>query len=344
MLGTGQILPHLEAAYAKLLEGGPPLDAALAVLSEVEADPEGTGVGLGGLPNEAGVVQLDAACMDGATHNAGGVAALENILHPVQVARYVMERTDHCLLAGRGAYEFARDYGFPHTELLTEKARGIWQHWLETKSPIDFRLPPGADRPQKDGGREGKDERDEETGAIPDFSDDPDGALARLDPARGRFPFHGTAHCSVLAKDGDVACATTTSGRPFKLKGRVGDSPLLGAGLYCDNEVGSVGSAGRGEAAMLSSGSFAILELMRQGASPKEAGLEVLQRVVRQTERQAAWQPGLLDEDGRPSFGLIFYVVHRSGEHAGVTLRGGGSYSVADGDGARHEELVPLLP
>jgi N4-(beta-N-acetylglucosaminyl)-L-asparaginase len=334
MVGSVNGLAGMKAAWEVLAGGGAPLDAALSVVGGVEADPTDTSVGLGGLPNEHGVVQLDAACMDGATHNSGAVAALENILHPSQVARLVMERTDHCLLVGQGAYEFARMHGHPHQDLLTENARRIWLRWKETMSDTDDRFapPPTSDAEVK-------------TGFVPDFSDDPDGALVALDPTRDEYPWHGTIHCSALARDGNVACTTTTSGLAFKVPGRVGDSPIVGAGLYCDAEAGSAGATGRGEAAILANGSFAIVELLRNGVSPEEAGLEVLRRVTRQVRRQAKWQPALIDEDGRPTFGLKFYVLDLAGRWAGVSLRGsGGSFAVADRDGVREEPLTVLHP
>jgi len=143
---------------------------------------------------------------------------------------------------------------------------------------------------------------------------------------------------------GELACTTTTSGLAYKIPGRVGDSPLVGAGLYCDQEAGSAGATGRGEASILSNGSFAIVELMRQGASPEEAGFEVLRRIVRQTERLAKWQPELLGADGRPSFAIHFYVLALDGTWAGVTLTGRARFAVADPEnGPRHVELAPLF-
>lgn len=322
MVGSGNALKGMEEWLPKLQEGAEPLDAALGVVGRVEADPKDMSVGLGGLPNEDGVVQLDAACMHGPTHNSGAVACIENILHPSQVARLVMERTDHCLLVGRGAYEFARMHGHPHTELLTDRARQAWVRWRETMSDRDDRLPPPP-APE-----------DEKHGAL-----DVD---VRVDE-HGVPHTTGTIHCSVLSAGGEVACTTTTSGLSWKVPGRVGDSPILGAGLYCDMEAGSAGATGRGEAAVLANGSFACVELMRQGASPVDAGLEVLRRITRQAQRQAAWQPGLVDADGKPSFHIHFYLVGLDGSYAGVTmLEAGRHFAVATADGARRERLVSL--
>jgi N4-(beta-N-acetylglucosaminyl)-L-asparaginase len=169
-------------------------------------------------------------------------------------------------------------------------------------------------------------------------------AYVRTLEARGYDHAWGTVHCSALSAKGEVGCTTTTSGLAYKIPGRVGDSPILGAGLYCDQEAGSAGATGRGEASILSNGSFAIVELMRQGASPLDAGLEVLKRIVRQVERAAKWQPALMGEDGKPSFGINFYALALDGRYAGVTLKGKGKFAVATPDGGpRHEDLVALL-
>lgn len=327
LVGSGNALKGMKLAYPRLVAGEEPLDVALDVVKVQEADPKDISVGLGGLPNEDGVVQLDSAVMHGPTHNSGAVASIENILHPCEVARLVMERTDHCMIVGPGAYEFARMHGFPHTELLTDSTREIWLKWKETLSDRDDRFPPPA---KKD---------DEKQGRYYLYDGE---KVAEADLFGDKRPT-GTIHCSALARNGDIACTTTTSGLAWKIPGRVGDSPIVGAGLYCDQEAGSAGSTGRGEAAILSNGSFAIVELMRQGAKPVDAGLEVLRRVTRQAQRAAKWQPDLLGEDGLPSFGVNFYVLSLDGTWAGVTLKGGGNFSVADPDGGpRHEKLVAL--
>jgi N4-(beta-N-acetylglucosaminyl)-L-asparaginase len=324
MIGSANALAGMQRHYADLAAGGDALDAVIAVVKVQEADPEDTSVGLGGLPNEDGVVQLDAACMHGPTHKSGAVAALENILHPSEVARLVMERTDHCLLVGRGAYEFARAHGHAHVELLTEHSRQKWIEWRETMSEHDDRLPPAEPRGAGHGGRAG--------------------AHGRTAYAEGFERHWGTVHCSALSVRRELACTTSTSGLAWKIPGRVGDSPIVGAGLYCDQEAGSAGATGRGEAAILANGSAMIVELMRQGATPLDAGLEVLRRVARQTERQAAWQPALIGPDGNPSFGLNFYVLGLDGSSAGVTLKGQGQYARCDPEGGpRLEELVAAL-
>jgi N4-(beta-N-acetylglucosaminyl)-L-asparaginase len=312
LVGSNNALAGMKLHYQKLLDGADPLDVVIEVVKVTEADPLDDSVGLGGLPNEEGVVQLDAACMYGPRHKSGAVACIENILHPSEVARLVLERTDHCLLVGHDAYRFARAYGHEHVDLLTEASRKKWLDWKENLSKEDDHLPP----PPK----------------IP-FTDLPEqAALLRGEIGLDRAPSiaarsewmrkrqTGTIHCSGLARDGAIACTTTTSGLSWKIPGRVGDSPILGAGLYCDQEAGSAGSTGRGEANILSCGSFAVVELMRQGASPRDAGLEVLRRVTRETQRQARYQPDLLDARGLPSFNLHYYVLGLDGTIAGVSL------------------------
>ena len=328
LVGSRNALPGMRAHYEALVAGADPLDVAIDVVKVTEANPDDMSVGLGGLPNERGVVQLDAAVMHGPTHNSGAVACIENILHPSEVARLVMERTDHCLVVGRGAYEFAREYGHEHVELLTEKAREVWLEWRETMSDRDDRLTPG---------------KETRTGAVETVEVDGERVAIR-DLFDERRPT-GTIHCSALADDGSVGCTTTTSGLAWKVPGRVGDSPIVGAGLYCDQEAGSAGATGRGEAAVLSNGSFAIVELMRQGRTPLEAGTEVLERIARQAERASSWQPGLWGEDGKPAFNIRFYILGLDGAWAGVTLKQGGKFAVADRDGGpRLESLVALFP
>ncbi|MDZ4773175.1 MAG: isoaspartyl peptidase/L-asparaginase [Planctomycetota bacterium] len=309
LVGSNNALAGMKTAYPKLVAGADPLDCAIEVVKVAEADPLDDSVGLGGLPNEEGVVQLDAACMYGPRHKSGAVACLENILHPSEVARLVLERTDHCLLVGKDAYRFARAHGHEHVELLTEASRKKWMEWKESTSKEDDRLPPPAKLPFQ--------------GFVPQtgskVADRDPRAASRSTWLRTRMT--GTIHCSALAKDGALACTTTTSGLSWKIPGRVGDSPILGAGLYCDQEAGSAGATGRGEANILANGGFAIVELMRQGATPRDAALEVLRRVTRQTQRQARYQPDLVDAKGLPSFNLIYYVLGLDGTVAGVALR-----------------------
>ncbi len=325
MIGSANALAGMRIVWEAFRAGGDPMDAVIEVVKVPEANADDLSVGLGGLPDESGHVTLDAACMHGPTHNSGAVGCIQNILHPSEVARLVMERTDHCLLVGQGAYQFARGHGHPHTELLTDRARRIWNAWRERLSESDDRLPPAK--------------KDQKNGMLFDVH----GEQVTLEEIIGDKRPTGTIHCSALSAAGDFSSATTTSGLAYKVPGRVGDSPIVGAGLYCDQEAGAAGATGRGESAILSNASFAMVELMRQGAGPEEAGLEVLKRVTRQAQRGATWQPGLVDSEGRPSFGLHLYAMGLDGTTAGVSLRGGGRYAVADLEqGPRHEQLVPL--
>jgi N4-(beta-N-acetylglucosaminyl)-L-asparaginase len=318
-------------ACQMIRDGSSPLDSVVAGVALVEANPKDTSVGFGGLPNERGVVELDAAVMDGATHRAGAVASIRNIMHPAQVARLVAQRTDHVLLVGEGALEFARAHGFPEKDLLTDRARRIWLKWKENLSQDDDWLAPAAE------------EEDDVAAFFRRNSQPVDEAsqsgvsLAASHRAGQRFRRPtGTIHCSALTSGGDIACTTTTSGLAFKIPGRVGDSPIIGAGLYCDNTVGSCGSTGRGEANLQNMCSFAAVELMRQGASPLDAGMEVLRRVVKTTE------PRLLNADGQPDFGLSFYLLAKDGRYAGVSMWGPAKFSVTDESGTRLESCTTL--
>jgi N4-(beta-N-acetylglucosaminyl)-L-asparaginase len=233
------------SAWEILSAGGVAMDAVEKGANTVEVDPEDTSVGYGGLPNADGVVQLDASCMDGRSYNAGSVGALENIKTPSSVARVIMERTDHIMLVGKGALEFAKAYGFKEENLLTPKAREMWLRWRENLSPTDDYGPPAYLRghPELTGGSKG-------------------GPVAS---------HHGTVNVLAIDRRGDIAGITTTSGLSWKIPGRVGDSPILGAGLYVDNMVGAAGATGLGEDTMKSCACFYIVMRMRAGRSPQEA-------------------------------------------------------------------------
>ena len=233
----------LKPGWDILRKNGTLLDAIEKSANVTELDPNDTSVGYGGLRNEAGVVQLDAQIMNGPDHNCGSVACLEGIKTPCSVARLVMERTDHIHLVGKGAQDFARMHGFKVENLLTESTRKIWVEWKENLSDKDDYFPPA----------DGNYNHDRTTGTI-----------------------------NVLGvnKNGDVAGITTTSGLAWKIPGRVGDSPIIGAGLYVDNEVGAVGATGRGEEMIRSCGSFLGVEYMRNGMSPQEACEAVCKRII----------------------------------------------------------------
>jgi N4-(beta-N-acetylglucosaminyl)-L-asparaginase len=312
-------LAATKKAYEMITAGKDALNAVVEGVSIVEADPKDTSVGYGGLPNEEGIVELDAAVMHGPTHRGGSVAALRNIKHPAQVALKVMQLTDHELLVGRGALRFARAVGFREENLLTERARNIWLHWKLNLSGTDDWLAPVADK------------ADPETA---EFFERHSTVTEIAGVTRRRFQRPtGTIHCSALNSNGDISCTTTTSGLAFKIPGRVGDSPIIGAGLYVDNEIGSCGSTGRGEANLQNLCSFAAVELMRGGMSPREAGLEICHRVASHTKR-----PHLLDNQGRPNFGLKFYLLNKRGDYAGVSLFGPSKFAVTDADGTRLED------
>jgi N4-(beta-N-acetylglucosaminyl)-L-asparaginase len=286
-------------ATAKAMEilraGGDPLDAVIAGVNIVEDDPNDMSVGYGGLPNEDGVVELDASVMYGPTHQAGAVASLRNIKNPSKVARLVMERTDHVLLVGEGALKFAKAHGFKEEDLLTEKSRQAWLRWKETISDRDNWFPPKKE-----------------------------GLPGEAGPAMST---HGTINCIAIDAAGRLAGVTTTSGMSWKLAGRVGDSPIIGAGLYVDNEIGAAGSTGRGEANLQTCASFRIVDAMGRGLSPEQACLKACEDIAAKTKLV----PRLCDDQGRPNFGLEFYALNKKGEFGAAGLFQGGRYAVHDG-------------
>lgn len=327
VIASANGLKATEKAYQLLIAGADTLEAAIEGVTLVENDPEDVTVGYGGLPNENGVVELDAAVMHGPTHRAGAVAALQRIRNPARLAKLVMEQTDHVLLVGEGASQFARANGFPEENLLTEKARKIWLYWKQTHSDRDDWLPPSIESLDP---------------AVREFfklGDDHIPGASALQYRRSEAVERptGTIHCACINAAGDISCTTTTSGLAFKMPGRVGDSPIIGAGLYVDNEIGSCGSTGRGEANLQNLSSMAAVELMRGGASPRDAGLEIMRRVVKHTTQQH-----LLGADGKPNFGLKFYVLNKRGEYAGISLWGPTKFAVTDANGTRLEECVSL--
>ena len=264
----------LKPGWDILRKNGSLLDAIEKSANVTELDPRDTSVGYGGLPNEDGVVQLDASIMYGPNHNCGSVAALEGIKTPSSVARLVMERTDHIHLVAEGAQNFARMHGFKIENLLTESTRKIWVKWKENLSDKDDYFPPA----------DGNYDQERTTGTI-----------------------------NILAvdKNSDIAGITTTSGLAWKIPGRVGDSPIIGAGLYLDNEVGAVAATGRGEEMIRSCGSFLGVELMRNGRSPQEACEDVCKRII--------------DINGGPSkvdFNDKIVALSKSGEVGCAAIRG----------------------
>jgi N4-(beta-N-acetylglucosaminyl)-L-asparaginase len=306
VIASGNGIRTVDKAMAMLRNGADPLDAVIAGVNIVEEDPNDMSVGYGGIPNEDMEVELDASVMHGPTHNAGAVAGLKHIKTPSKVAKLVMERTDHALLCGKGALKFAKAHGFKEENLLTDKARERWLRWKERLSDSD------------------------------DWYSPPE----NLDPEfQEALRYYGTINCCAVDSNGNLAGVTTTSGLSYKIAGRVGDSPIIGAGLYVDNTVGAAGSTGRGEANILNCGSFTVVEFMRRGSSPEEACLKSLERIAQTSKGQ----PHLLDEENQPGFGLSFYAINKKGESGSATMRSGGSYAIHDGTTSRKEEAAYLF-
>ncbi|HJP83058.1 MAG TPA: N(4)-(beta-N-acetylglucosaminyl)-L-asparaginase [Fimbriimonadaceae bacterium] len=304
----------VERAFRLLTSGRDVLESLIEGVNIVELDPLDSSVGYGGVPNANGVVQLDSCCMHGPKKWAGGVAALEGIRTPSKVAYQVASMTDHHLLVGKGAQEFAQKMGFQiESDLNTERSRAAWLEWLRRTDPDHYL------DPRKRG----------------------DGEQVALQMAReGWFdPEHvwGTINCDGINAKGEIAGVTTTSGLAFKIPGRVGDSPILGAGLYVDNTVGAAGSTGRGEANLYGLCSYLVVEEMRRGKHPKDAGIEALRRVAANTVEKR-----LLNDRGRPNFGLNFYALDAKGRYAGVTMSGRARFAVCDEKGPRFEDCEPL--
>jgi len=290
-VASGNGLRAVERAGRLMAQGVDTLDAAIEGVKIQELDPADMSVGYGGLPNEDGVVQLDASCMHGPTRRAGAVAALEGIKTPSVVAKYVLLYTDHILLVGEGAKRFALSYGFKEEDLMTEASRERWLRWRANR------------------------------GAEDDWINVPNDERMVPRPT-------GTINCNVINTKGEISSVTTTSGLAWKIAGRVGDSPLLGAGQYTDNEVGAAGSTGRGESNIKVCGAFLTVEFMRRGLKPADAALETLRRVVATTEER------LLNEEGRPTFGLSFYALNKDGEFGAATMYPS-RYAAFDGEEAR---------
>jgi N4-(beta-N-acetylglucosaminyl)-L-asparaginase len=318
VVASGNGEPAVTRALDVLGRGADPLDAVIEGVNLVEADPDDYTVGYGGLPNALGVVQLDASCMHGPTHRAGGVAALEGIKHPSKVARLVMEETDHVLLVGAGALRFALDHGFEEEELLTEASRQVWLYWRGSLGDKDDYLPPDT------------------SGFTPLAKEIIERNPDLFGPEELRPT--GTISCCAVDADGNLAGVTTTSGLFFKIPGRVGDSPIIGAGLYVDNDVGAAGSTGRGEANLLNLTSFHIVERMREGKPPKEACLDGCRRIAENNVEKR-----LQRADGRPAFNVSFYAVNKAGEYGSASIYGPGQFAVAGAGGPGRLEDRAIL-
>ena len=312
----------VKLAYDRIMAGADTLDAAIAGVNIQELDPEDQSVGLGGLPNAEGVVQLDASCMHGPTKRAGAVASLEDIATPSLVAKAVMDYTDHVMLVGAGARKFAVEMGFL-----------MWLRWRANQNPddayLDYKGDPVIAAPTR---------VPRSSMRMPAFrSGDEVPGTHLFSDAQGVAHTYGTINMNAVNSAGDISSVTTTSGLSWKIPGRIGDSPIVGAGQYCDNEVGAAGSTGRGEASIKVCGAFLAVEFMRQGMTPEQALIKTMERVIAMTERR------LLNEKGRPYFDLNFYAVNKKGEFAGSCAYQGSNYAVCDAQGARLVDAVYLF-
>jgi N4-(beta-N-acetylglucosaminyl)-L-asparaginase len=308
----------VEIAFGMMSDGKDVLDSLIAGVNLCELDPEDTSVGYGGLPNADGVVQLDASVMHGPKKRAGAVACLEGVRTPSLVAQKVMTETDHHLLVGRDAQRFARNMGFKiEDDLNTERSRAAWLEWKRRTDPARYLDPEKREAALRQVDREMM-------------------AEGWVDPNH----FYGTINCNGINAKGEICGVTTTSGLAWKIPGRVGDSPILGAGLYVDGDVGAAGSTGRGEANLYSLASFLIVDEMRRGRHPKDAGMEALRRIKANTIEKR-----LLNERGEPNFNINFYMLNKKGEYAGVTMYAPRpqQFAVCDATGARLETCEPLL-
>jgi N4-(beta-N-acetylglucosaminyl)-L-asparaginase len=337
-------LHYLDRGYDVLRKGGDTLDAIMQVIRGPEDDPNDTSVGLGGLPNEEGVVELDASCMHGPTRMAGAVAGVRNIKNVSLLAKTVMEHTGHVMLVGEGAERFAYAQGFPKENLLTDSTRKIWLLWKETMSTQDWWGPGLADPNYK----------------FPDENETAqeyyDRRLAQMDKLAAELgipeeerevaiykvlnPPTGTINCSALNEKGEMSSATTTSGLAWKIPGRAGDSPIIGAGCYCDQDIGAAGATGNGEENIKVCGAHTIVENMKHGMSPLDAGMDALKRIVRNYNGNMK-KLQYMD--------MQYYVLRKDGSYAGVTLWGkrpnGQDKFFAVNDGTpRLEKLVALFP
>jgi N4-(beta-N-acetylglucosaminyl)-L-asparaginase len=313
---NGGNVTAVQKAFTMMTGGSDVLEAVVAGVNIVELDPLDDSVGYGGLPNADGVVQLDSSVMHGPRKQAGAVAALEGVRTPSLVAKAVMEHTDHHLIVGKGAQEFARNMGFEiEADLNTKNSRTKWLEWKRRTDP-DHYLDP---KKRAEAGQRA--------------------ALDML--AQGLLReenLHGTINCDGINSRGEICGVTTTSGLAWKIPGRIGDSPILGAGLYVDNAVGAAGSTGRGEANLFNLCSFVIIEEMRRGAHPKDAGMEVLNRIKNNTIEKR-----LLNSRGLPNFGINFYILNAKGEYAGVTMYEGASFAMCNENGPQTLKSEALL-
>ena len=341
IVSAGNGLEYLDAAYEFLKGGGDTLDAAIRVVKGPEDDPKDDSVGLGGLPNEEGVVELDACCMHGPTRRAGSVGGVRNIRNVSLVAKAVIEHTGHVMLVGEGAERFAVAMGFARENLLTERSRKTWLLWKEFHSSDDWWGPglahPDWRAPENIAANESWQDgilrltqRAAELGIEPEFRT---AAVHKV-----LFPPTGTIHCSALNEKGEMSGITTTSGLAYKLPGRLGDSPVIGAGCYTDQDVGSAGATGSGEENIKVAGAHTIVENMRRGMSPQDAGMDALKRIVRNYGG---------DQQKLRFMDMTYYILRKDGAYAGVSLwdgyEPGNPHRIAVHDGTRRAEKTTAL-
>jgi N4-(beta-N-acetylglucosaminyl)-L-asparaginase len=328
IVSAGNGYPYIGAGYQALRDGADTLEAALRVVRGPEDDPNDDSVGLGGLPNEEGVVELDASCMHGPTRRAGAVGGVRNIRNVSLLAREVMLHTGHVMLVGEGAERFAVARGFQRENLLTDDARKVWLLWKETHADwwgAGLADPGWKDRLHK-----------RLAGIAQDLGIAPERQAAAVHKVL--FPPTGTIHCSALNARGEMSGCTTTSGLAWKLPGRCGDTPIIGAGCYTDQEVGSAGATGSGEENIKVAGAHTIVENLRKGMSPFDAGMDALQRIVHNYGG---------DRERLRYLDMTYYVLRKDGAYAGVSMWTGYTpdkpHTIAVNDGtARLEKTVSL--
>lgn len=340
IVSAGNGFPYIETAYQALRGGEDTLDAALRVVRGPEDDPNDDSVGYGGLPNEEGVVELDACCMHGPSRRAGAVGGVHNIKNVSLLAKEVMLHTGHVMLIGEGAERFAVARGFKRENLLTEDSRKVWLLWKE--SHADWWGGGLADPGWKDKLQQRLHANDAAAyhqrlqQLAQDLGIPEDRRLAAV--RKVLFPPTGTIHCSALNAKGEMSGVTTTSGLAWKLPGRLGDSPVIGAGCYTDQDVGSAGATGSGEENIKVAGAHTIVENMRKGMSPFDAGMDALKRIVRNYGG---------DKERLKYLDMTYYVLRKDGAYAGVSMwtgyEPGRPHTIAVHDGtARLEKTVSL--
>jgi N4-(beta-N-acetylglucosaminyl)-L-asparaginase len=335
IISSANGLHALDRGMDILRKSGDTLDAVVAAVTVVEDDPNDDSVGYGGLPNEEGEVELDASCMHGPTGRAGSVASVRRIKNVSRLAKTVMERTNHVMIVGEGAHRFALDEGFEDLNLLTERSRLAWLAW---KASTSFNWRPGIDSPEY----VQKSSIERYNQQIAAIFDTPE-RRAWLPHIQNviAHPPTGTIPCMAVDAKGDISATTTTSGLAWKIPGRVGDSPIIGAGCFVDNEVGAAGSTGKGEENIKISGGHTIVEMMRRGKSPSDACLEAMSRVAHNYKN---------DKQKLATFHIFFYAINKDGIHGAASLWRSAyekgkhaTYAVHDGTAARLVETVAFL-